>query len=220
MDLNLTVKDMLRSNEKRSDSRSSAIIGSTVKKEAPATIINPYQPHDTMRGAVLIQDNVGELSRSANTNLFTRRAKTPFTGPQLNASCELDSVRDRSRLSETYSSLKVTPNRPEAGHLSVQDYVRSSFRRYNQPQSHLNYHPTERALQVSVFSWKNQGPKKSFIEPIIQFEQKKGTDPCKYSTQLSWAKELLNPCKQGHDKKGVFQPHERPLVTSEHIESA
>ena len=58
-----------------------------------------------------------------------------------------------------------------------------------------------------------------FLDPVIKAEKIK-LAPTAYSTHSNWGKDLGNGYKQGHVKKGVFQPRERPLLTKEYMDEA
>jgi len=117
---------------------------------------------------------------------------------------------------DLYSTTKDTKERVSEGHqISVREFVKSSFREHRVKQSSLSYHPTERELQKSVISWKVQPPKTTFLDPVIKIEKSKKVDMGKYAVHSDWMKDQMNPVKQGHNKKAVFQNRERPLVTNE-----
>ena len=61
--------------------------------------------------------------------------------------------------------------------------------------------------------------KESYLDPIIKVESKK-LGPQAYATHSNWGDEMSNTYKQGHCKKGVFQPRERPLITNEFMHEA
>ena len=75
--------------------------------------------------------------------------------------------------------------------MTVRDWVDNSFRSQRGVKSHLNYHPTERALQVNTILWKQVGKRESFLDPIIKKESKK-VDLGKYSTHSNWGDSLKN----------------------------
>ena len=70
-----------------------------------------------------------------------------------------------------------------------------------------------------MLSWKQVGPKKCFLDPHIKKEAKK-LDPCKYATHSNWGDSLKSNIEQGHSRKGMFLPRERPLMTAEVISDA
>lgn len=61
--------------------------------------------------------------------------------------------------------------------------------------------------------------KSSFLDPIIKIEKKK-LGPQAYATHSSWKDDQSNAYRNGHIKKGCFQPRERPLITKEFMEEA
>ena len=61
--------------------------------------------------------------------------------------------------------------------------------------------------------------KESYLDPIIKQEKKK-LGPQAYATHSNWGDDMSNAIKQGHVKKGNFQPRERPLVTKEFMDEA
>ena len=67
--------------------------------------------------------------------------------------------------------------------------------------------------------WKQYGKKDSFLDPIIKKESKK-VDLGKYATHSSWGDSLKNGIQQGHTRKGMFNPHDRPLHTNDVIKTA
>jgi len=107
----------------------------------------------------------------------------------------------------------------QKGAVSVKDFVKASFKDNKGHQSHLNYFPTERALQKNIILWKQMPKKESYLDPIIKIEKKK-LGPQAYSTHSNWGEDMSNTIRQGHSKKGAFQPRERPLVTKEFMDEA
>ena len=134
-------------------------------------------------------------------------------------SCDLKSQRnERSGRKSATDMQELSATRKDPGNLTVRDFIEHSFRSYRGAQSHLKYHPTERALQVNTVLWKQVGQRKSFLDPIIKREAKK-VDLGKYSTHSNWGDSLKNGIVQGHTRKGIWNPHERPLHTNEIIKA-
>ena len=102
------------------------------------------------------------------------------------------------------------------GNISVRDYVKASFNDKRSLQTELNYQP-DTYLDKKVINWKQESKKSTFLDPIIKQEKKKQLGPGSYSNSKhsNWADDISNCRSHGHAKKGVFQPRERPLVTTE-----
>ena len=63
-------------------------------------------------------------------------------------------------------------------------------------------------------------PKKtSFLDPLIAKEKVK-LGPQQYATHSNWHESTSNLYQNGHAKKGVFQPRERPIFTNDHMHEA
>lgn len=62
--------------------------------------------------------------------------------------------------------------------------------------------------------WKDLPKKTSFLDPIIKSEKRKMA-PSAYSTHSNWGSDMQNTHVQGHSKKGVFFPRERPMFTKD-----
>ena len=61
--------------------------------------------------------------------------------------------------------------------------------------------------------------KTSYLDPVIKVA-KSSLPPTAYSKHQNWADDMSNSYSNGHAKKGVFQPRERPLVTKEFMDEA
>lgn len=123
------------------------------------------------------------------------RAKTPFTGRRVTSSMDLSGTKKELTSRNSASNIKefaTTRQRKDPGHMTVRDFIQNSFRSHRgQSQSHLKYHPTERALQVNNILWKQTSKKECFLDPIIKKESKK-VDLGKYATHSSWGDSLKN----------------------------
>ena len=168
-------------------------------------------------------DNIRNSQNASQT-----RAKTPVTGSRASRRryiSDLIGEGDVGRQNATeregaQSALNIREVRNKTnGYLSVNDYVRQSFKDNKTLQSELNYHPTGAQLRKSVIMWKQQPKKASFLDPVIKAEKIK-LAPTAYSTHSNWGKDLGNGYQQGHVKKGVFRPRERPLLTKEYMDEA
>ena len=82
----------------------------------------------------------------------------------------------------------------------------------------MNYAP-DTYLKKNVLSWKEESKKTTFLDPIIKAEKKK-LGPGAYASHSNWGDDMSNSYSHGHSKKGVFQPRNRPLVTTEFMNEA
>ena len=66
--------------------------------------------------------------------------------------------------------------------------------------------------------WKQMPKKTSFLDPVIALEKKNLAQV--YAVHSDWNETTSNSYMNGHAKKGVFVPRERPMFTSERMHSA
>eukprot|EP00353_Schmidingerella_taraikaensis_P001592 CAMPEP_0185598542 /NCGR_PEP_ID=MMETSP0434-20130131/82069_1 /TAXON_ID=626734 ORGANISM="Favella taraikaensis, Strain Fe Narragansett Bay" /NCGR_SAMPLE_ID=MMETSP0434 /ASSEMBLY_ACC=CAM_ASM_000379 /LENGTH=71 /DNA_ID=CAMNT_0028227565 /DNA_START=821 /DNA_END=1036 /DNA_ORIENTATION=- len=70
-------------------------------------------------------------------------------------SCDLNNRRDKSGPNSAIDLKELSAQRTaNPKNFSVREFVNESFRSHRGAQSHLKYHPTERALQVNTVMWK------------------------------------------------------------------
>lgn len=75
--------------------------------------------------------------------------------------------------------------------MSAREFVTENSSNSRSRQSHLKYHPIDRAMNISVLQWKQVGPRDCFLDPIMKIEAKT-IEPGKYSRHKSWADGLKN----------------------------
>ena len=207
------------------------------KQQSSANILQQYLTQK-IHGAKDETDHFGSMDQLISAkhidnirnsqNASQTRSKTPATGSRASRRRYISELigdgnvgrQNATEREGAQSALNIREVRNKSnGYLSVNDYVRQSFKDYKNCQSELNYHPTGAQLRKSVIMWKQQPKKTSFLDPVIKAEKIK-LAPTAYSTHSNWGKELGNGYKQGHVKKGVFRPRERPLLTKEYMDEA
>ena len=167
------------------------------------------------------QDSTTDHDYSSAAKPTLSRAKTPAvvaSGPRMSTD---SSFGHRRRVSQgcieessqaapvttreharTKSQMEIYRNSHDPGIISVEDYVKTSFRD-NRHQSELNYPPTDANLKKSIILWKQMPKKTSFLDPLIAREKIK-LGPQQYSTHKNWTETTSNSYFNGHAKKGVF----------------
>ena len=139
----------------------------------------------------------GRLGRTSESQLGPRRRITELFNDM--SAAKKNQKSDRSNNASAQKLKELAGDKSLAG-MSVNDYVRASFRDSAGQLSELNYPPTDANLKKSVLLWKQVSKKTSFLDPIIKIESKR-LGPHEYNKHKTWSEELS---ATGNQKKGVF----------------